>query len=73
MFTAFMVDGSNIMKFEAADNNITSGEKYGMELWIFKPRETVKQVGRGEYFTFWRATFPRQNHQHWPYFSLFLN
>ena len=45
MFTAFRVDGSNIMKFEAADNNITSGEKYGIELWIFKPRETGKQVG----------------------------
>ena len=43
MFSGFMVDASNIMKFEAAQN-FDSSAKYSVEWWIFKPSMDNKQV-----------------------------
>ena len=43
MFTGFMVDDSNILKFEAV-GNMSSDKKYSVEWWIFKPKETGEQV-----------------------------
>ena len=37
-----------------------------------KETQQRRHNGRGEYFTFSRVTFPRQNRPNWPYFSLFL-
>ena len=43
MFSGFMVDASNIMKFEGAEN-LDSSAKYSVEWWIFKPSMDNKQV-----------------------------
>ena len=43
MFTGFMVDDSNILKFEAV-GNMSSDRKYSVEWWIFKPKGTGEQV-----------------------------
>ena len=43
MFSGFMVDASNIMKFEGAQN-LDSSAKYSVQWWIFKPSMDNKQV-----------------------------
>ena len=43
MFSGFMVDGSNILKFEGV-GNVISNEKFAVEWWIFKPKENGQQV-----------------------------
>ena len=43
MFTGFMVDASNIMKFQGG-GNMTSDVKYSVEFWIFKPKSKTQQV-----------------------------
>ena len=43
MFSGFMVDASNIMKFEGAEH-LDSSAKYSVEWWIFKPSMDNKQV-----------------------------
>ena len=43
MFTGFMVDASNIMKFESV-GNMSTDIKYSIEFWIFKPKSNGEQV-----------------------------
>ena len=43
MFTAFMNDASNIMSFYG-DVDVKDGIGYSVELWVFKPQATGKQV-----------------------------
>jgi hypothetical protein len=43
MISSFMVEASNILRFESAGNTSNS-EKYSMDFWIFRPKETGEQV-----------------------------
>ena len=43
MFSGFMVDASNIMRFEGV-GNLSSNMEYSMEFWIFKPTTLSQQV-----------------------------
>ena len=43
MFTGFMGDASNIMSFYG-DLDVEDGVGYGVELWMFKPQKSGKQV-----------------------------
>ena len=42
MLSGFMVDASNIMKFER--NHEIEKESMSVEFWIFKPQKTGQQV-----------------------------
>ena len=43
MFTVFMVDASNMFKFQGFSNETTE-TSFDVELWIYKPRADGKQV-----------------------------
>ena len=43
LFSGFMVDASNIFRFEGL-GNVTSGSKFAVEWWIFKPQKSGQQV-----------------------------
>ena len=44
MFTAFMSDASNIMTF-SGEVDVQDTVGYSVELWVFKPEKSGKQVG----------------------------
>ena len=43
MFSAFMSDASNIMSF-SGDVDVENSVGYTVELWVFKPQKSGKQV-----------------------------
>ena len=42
MFTGFMIDASNLFKFERKQNGIKGS--FSVEFWIFKPAKSGQQV-----------------------------
>ena len=45
MFTAFMDDAANIMSFYG-DVDVEDSVGYAVELWMFKPRKSGRQVNK---------------------------